>query len=160
MKISNKDFEFVTEFAMHNAAIVLEPGKEYLVESRLSPLAKENGCETLEEYVAKLRVEASMSVMHRAAIDALTTNETLFFRDFKPFEMLRKEIIPELIENRRKLRRLNIWSAASSTGQEPYSLAMLLREHFPELNDWHVTIVGTDISQSALEKAKAGIFNQ
>ena len=117
MNIVPTDFEYVSDFAMRKAAIVIEPGKEYLVESRLSPLAKAEGCSSLDEYVAKLRIESSMSEMHRQAIDALTTNETFFFRDFKSYEMLRKDVLPELIEKNRKVRRLNIWSAACSTGQ-------------------------------------------
>ncbi|MGK0238064.1 MAG: chemotaxis protein methyltransferase CheR [Candidatus Pelagisphaera sp.] len=160
MKIISKDFEFVTEFAMRKAAIVIEKGKEYLVESRFAPLAKQHGCSSLEEYVAKLRIESSMSEMHRQAIDALTTNETFFFRDFKPYEMLRKDVLPELIEQCRSSRRLNIWSAACSTGQEPYSLAMLLSERFPELETWDVSIFATDLSPTVLDQAKSGTYNQ
>jgi len=160
MKIMSKDFEFVTEFAMRKAALVIEKGKEYLVESRFAPLARQHGCSSLEEYVAKLRIESSLSEMHREAIDALTTNETFFFRDFKPYEMLRKDVLPELIEKCRSARRLNIWSAACSTGQEPYSLAMLLSEHFPELETWDVSIYATDLSPTVLDQAKSGTYNQ
>lgn len=160
MNITPTDFEYVSQFAMRKAAIVIDPGKEYLVETRLSPLAKAEGCESLEEYVAKLRIESSISEMHRQAIDALTTNETFFFRDHKPFEMMRKELIPEIIERRKALKTLNIWSAASSTGQEAYSLIMMLNQHFPELKDWKVSIIGTDLSPSALEKARSGSYNQ
>lgn len=160
MQIKELDFNYIVDFAMRQAAIVIDPGKEYLVESRLSPLARKSNCDSLEEYVAKLRLESSISEMKRQAIDALTTNETSFFRDIKPYEMLRKQLIPELIEKRRSVRRLNIWSAACSTGQEPYSLAMLLSEHFPELDNWDVSIIATDLSPTVLEQARAGKYNQ
>lgn len=160
MKVLETDFEYIREFALKKAAIVIDPGKEYLVESRLSPLAKQAGMETLDEYIAQMRIESSMSEMHRSAIDALTTNETSFFRDFKPFEMLRKEILPEIIARQGASKRLNIWSAASSTGQEPYTLAMLLKEHFPVLADWSVSIIATDLSKTVLDQAKVGAYSQ
>ena len=93
-------------------------------------------------------------------IDALTTNETLFFRDLHPFEALRTEVIPELMEKRMSTRKLRIWSAACSTGQEPYSIAMLLEEHFPALRTWQLEIVGTDLSERVLNQAREGTYQQ
>ena len=123
---------------------MLEPGKEYLVENRLTPLAEQEGYGTLEKFIGKMRSEA-VNGLHHKTIDALTTNETSFFRDFHPFEALRKHILPQLIEQRAATRQLTIWSAACSTGQEPYTLAMLLHEHFPQLRDWRISIVATDL---------------
>ena len=160
MKITSTDFEYIAEFAKKEAAIVLDSGKEYLVESRLAPLAKDLKYDSLEELVAELRVVSSVSQIYKRALDALTTNETLFFRDFKPFEMLREHILPKAIERQKSSRQLNIWSAACSTGQEPYSLAMLLSEHFPELSDWKVSIIATDLSPTALEQARSGSYSQ
>ena len=160
MPISKTDFDYVSQLAHSEAAIVLEPGKEYLVETRLGPLALLEGFATLALYIDALRYQVKVNGMHAKAIDALTTNETLFFRDFHPFESLRRFIIPEIIEKRASLRRLTIWSAASSTGQEPYSIAMLLREHFPQLNNWNVSILATDLSPTVLKLAQAGEYSQ
>ena len=107
-----------------------------------------------------MRQDPAFSALQAKAIDALTTNETFFFRDFQPFEALRKIIIPQLIEQRAVQRRLSIWSAACSTGQEPYTIAMLLREHFPQLADWSVSILATDLSPTVLAQARAGSYNQ
>jgi len=160
MPISKTDFDYVSQLAHSEAAIVLEPGKEYLVETRLGPLALLEGFATLALYIDALRTQVKVNGMHAKAIDALTTNETLFFRDFHPFESLRRFIIPEIIEKRASLRRLTIWSAASSTGQEPYSIAMLLREHFPQLNNWNVSILATDLSPTVLKLAQVGEYSQ
>lgn len=160
MAISNSDFQYVSNLARSQAAIMLEPGKEYLVESRLGPLALREGFESLAALIQKMRSEAGISGLHHKAIDALTTNETLFFRDFVPFEALRKVILPKLLETRGALRQLNIWSAACSTGQEPYSLAMLIREHFPQVHDWHINILATDLSPTVLKAAAEGSYSQ
>lgn len=160
MPISKTDFDYIAGLARSEAAIVLEQGKEYLVETRLSPLAQTEGFASLEAFISAMRAQSKVNGMHARAIDALTTNETLFFRDFHPFEALRKSILPEILDKRAGMRRLNIWSAASSTGQEPYSLAMLLREHFPQLKDWNVSILATDLSPTVLKAAQAGTYSQ
>jgi chemotaxis protein methyltransferase CheR len=160
MPISKTDFDYVRGFAHAEAALVLESGKEYLVETRLTPLAQREGFATLAAFIQQLRNESKINGLHHKAIDALTTNETLFFRDFHPFEALRRSILPPILELRAAARRLTIWSAACSTGQEPYSLAMLLLESFPQLADWTVSILATDLSPTVLKLAQAGEYSQ
>jgi len=159
MSLLENDFLFVSEMVRREAAIVLEKGKEYLVESRLAPLVQKGGYADIADMVQKLRDNGEV-VLKGKIIDALTTNETSFFRDMKPFEMLQKEVFPQLIEERKSTRTLNIWCAAASTGQEIYSICMVLREHFPELEGWDVKITGTDICQEVLDKAERGIYSQ
>ena len=160
MAISKTDFDYIVQLAQSQAAIVLEPGKEYLVENRLTTLAEREGFGTLENLIGKLRSETVINGLHDKSIDALTTNETSFFRDFHPFESLRKHILPRLIEQRAHVRELTLWSAACATGQEPYSLAMLIQEHFPQLRDWKITILATDLSATVLRIATAGHYSQ
>ncbi|HXG49765.1 MAG TPA: protein-glutamate O-methyltransferase CheR [Methylomirabilota bacterium] len=160
MPISSENFKFIQEFARESAAIVLEPGKEYLVESRLTPIAHQSGFDTLDDFLNQLRIDRRSVQFHEQVIDALTTNETSFFRDFHPFEALRQHVLPRLIEQRAGLKRLSIWSAASSTGQEPYSIAMLLREHFPQLAGWTISILATDLSPTVLAQARQGTYSQ
>ena len=152
-------FDFLCNFVREKSAIVLEPSKAYLVESRLNPVARNNGLSSLDELVAALRKPASRELA-RQVIDAMTTNESSFFRDLQPFESLKTVIIPELLERRSKDRTLNIWSNACSSGQEVYSIAMLLRESFPALAGWKVRLIATDLSTTILKKAQEGIFNQ
>lgn len=114
----------------------------------------------LSELIALMRKDLALGALTAKAIDALTTNETFFFRDFQPFEALRKVILPRLLEQRAAQRKLTIWSAACSTGQEPYSLAMLLRENFPQLAQWNLSILATDLSPTVLTQARAGSYNQ
>ncbi|HEY4259515.1 MAG TPA: protein-glutamate O-methyltransferase CheR [Schlesneria sp.] len=154
-----QDFNFVREMVRSRSAIVLEDEKNYLVESRLQPLARREGFVGIAELVTKLRSNG-FSPLHGKVVEAMTTNETSFYRDVQPFEALRKVILPELIAKRTATRQLRIWCAASSTGQEPYSLAMLLKEHFMELASWDVKILATDLSTQVLEKARSGCFNQ
>ena len=152
-------FDFLCNFVREKSAIVLEPSKAYLVESRLNPVARDNGLSSLDELVDALRKPASRELA-RQVIDAMTTNESSFFRDLQPFEALKTVIIPELLEKRSKDRTLNIWSNACSSGQEVYSIAMLLRESFPALAGWKVRLIATDLSTTILKKAQEGIFNQ
>ncbi len=160
MPISPSDFEYIREFAREEAAIVLEPGKEYLVQTRLEPIVKEEGYDSIASYLSKMRSERGFSSMHSKVIDALTTNETLFFRDFHPFETLKSEILPEIIKRRSQEKKFAIWSAASSTGQEAYSIAMLILENFPQVANWEVEIVGTDLCSKAVNKAQEGLYSQ
>ncbi len=160
MPITEANFKFIQEFARDTAAIVLESGKEYLVESRLSPIAQQSGFATLDDFINSLRADRKATLFHEQVIDAMTTNETSFFRDFHPFETLRLHILPKLIEQRAGVRRLNIWSAASSTGQEIYTISMILREHFPQLADWQVSILGTDLSPTVIKQARSGLYSQ
>jgi len=160
MSISKADFDYVAQMVRGHAAIVLEAGKEYLVENRLTPLAEQEGYESLGHLIARMRSEPNLNGLHHKCIDAMTTNETSFFRDFHPFEALRKEILPKLISQRAAARQLTIWSADCSTGQEPYTLAMILAEHFPQLVDWKVTIIATDLSPTVLKVAGLGHYSQ
>jgi len=160
MPLTAENFAFIQALARDMAAIVLDPGKEYLVDTRLSPLAEQAGFPSLNAFLQQLRTDRANTLFHDQVIDALTTNETSFFRDFHPFEALRLQILPQLIEQRSFTRRLTIWSAASSTGQEPYSLALLLKEHFPKLADWNVSILATDISATVLNQARQGLYSQ
>lgn len=160
MPITDKNFNFVRSFVAKQAAIVLDNGKEYLVESRLQPLAREEGFESLDGYIDAVRSCPITNGRHNKIIEALTTNETFFFRDHHPFEALRKHVIPELMLRNAATRTLNIWSAACSTGQEPYTIAMTLLKEFPELASWDVKITATDISDRVLEQARAGRYTQ
>jgi chemotaxis protein methyltransferase CheR len=155
-----EDFSYLSRLMHERAAIVLEPGKEYLALSRLDPVAREIGVTSVAELVDVLRREEASSPLHEQVIDALTTNETTFFRDVNPFESLRSDVLPELVERKRRTRMLTIWSAGCSTGQEPYSIAMAIREYFPELLTWQLSILGTDISASVLDRARLGRYGQ
>jgi chemotaxis protein methyltransferase CheR len=142
-----------------DAGIVLEAGKEYLVDSRLGPVAKREGLASIEALVVAAR-GARGAELRRKIVDAMTTNETTFYRDGEPFDYLEKHILPKLIQSRRDKRQLRIWYAAASTGQEPYSVSMLIREQFPELLKWQLTQLGTDYSRPALDRARAGRYSQ
>ena len=159
MSIGSDDFAYVSTMVRNDAGLVLEKGKEYLVEARLRPLAAEAGLTSVQDFIQRLKLSGG-SAIRRRVIEAMTTNETSFFRDMLPFETLRTAVLPRLIASRRDERRLNIWSAACSTGQEPYTIAMIIREHFPELIGWSCRIFATDISREVLTRAQAGRYNQ
>ena len=158
MSLAAPDFDYIAQLVHRRSAIVLEPGKEYLAESRLESVARENGLQSVTELVHHMR-SGSMD-LGDAVVDAMTTNETSFFRDIHPFDALRESVLPELIAARRVARSLTIWCAATSSGQEPYSLAMILREHFPEVRDWQIRIIATDISPSMLTRTREGRYSQ
>ncbi|HEX6961964.1 MAG TPA: protein-glutamate O-methyltransferase CheR [Lacipirellula sp.] len=150
---------FVCSFVRDRSAIELEPSKSYLIEARLGPLAKQHGYASPTELIQGVRTRRRPDLEHQL-VEAMTTNETSFFRDKHPYDALREHVIPELIKAKSAQRTLSIWSAACSTGQELYSVAMLLREHFPELSSWNVQLVGTDLSDDVLAQARAGRYNQ
>ncbi len=150
---------YVRNLVRQRAGIVLDEGKDYLIESRLATVAHEMGLASIEDVIARARTPANTNVESRV-VEALTTNETTFFRDMYPFEALRETVIPQLMKARAATRTLRIWSAASSTGQEPYSIAMTLREHFPELKSWRVRILATDLAEGILDRAKLGRYRQ
>lgn len=154
------ELDYIRTLAREKAAIVIEATKDYLIESRLEPVAKREGFESAHEFIRSMRENQGPMRFHDATIDALTTNETLFFRDHHPFEALKHPVLPELIAARAKFRKMRIWSAACSTGQEPYSLAMLVADKFPELASWDFRIVATDLSDTVLEKARTGSFSK
>ena len=159
MAIGVGEFEYIRQVVHDGSAIVLEPGKEYLAEARLLPLAHREGFGTLQELVSRMRGDPA-SLLRRKVVEAMTTNETSFFRDLHPFEALRKHVLPDLSAVRASERRLNIWCAACSTGQEPYSIAMLLREHFSHLKTWSVRLIASDLSAEILARAREGRYNQ
>ena len=158
-QISSQSFDFIASLVLRKSAIVLEPTKAYLIESRLLPVARQNGLSTLDQLVDALK-RPGASALTDAVIDAMTTNETSFFRDLHPFDALKTQIIPEMMQKRASERTLNIWSNACSSGQEVYSIAMLIREHFPELAGWKVRLTATDLSKQILDKAQSGLFTQ
>lgn len=151
--------EFVCQLVRERSAIELEASKAYLVEARLNPVARRNGYPTITTMVRTLQSKFQPD-LQRQVIESLCTCETSFFRDIHPFNALRASIVPELIKARAGRRTLNLWSAACSSGQEAYSTSMLLREHFPELAAWNVQILGTDLSDDVLEKARSGRYTQ
>jgi chemotaxis protein methyltransferase CheR len=157
--LNSDDFAYIVKLVHDRSAIVLETGKEYLVESRLLPIAQNEGCASVADLVARLR-SLSANGLRQKVIEAMTTNETSFFRDLYPFEALKKTVLPELIARRGGERTLKLWCAASSSGQEPYSIALLLREHFPGLTDWTVQFIATDLSLEMVRRARAGRYSQ
>jgi chemotaxis protein methyltransferase CheR len=159
MACSDSDYTYLRNLVLAQSSNLVDPSRNALFDTRLTPMARLAGVTNLEEFVGVLRKD-TQSHLHRAVAETMTINETSFFRDRLPFEMLRKTVFPELIARRRGQRRLRIWSAASSTGQEVYSIAMLLCEHFPEVADWDVKIVGTDLSREVIEVARAGRYRR
>jgi len=158
--ITASQFDHLRNMVLRESAIVLEPGKEYLVESRLAPIARREGLASVSELVQRLMTAPSVK-MKSEIIDAMTTNETSFFRDVHPWQTLKEQILPKIIEARRSDRRLTVWCAACSSGQEPYSLAMLLRDSFPDIvKSWDVKIIATDLSDSMLYRCREGIYSQ
>lgn len=157
--IDPADYEFLTQFLMKQSGLFLGSSKEYLLEARLIPLAQSWGLPGIRELTAEVRRHPNQQLA-QGVIEAMTTNETLFFRDKTPFDELCDQLLPPIIEARRATRSLRIWSAAASTGQESYSLAMLLKDKFPALQSWQIELFGTDLSKSALAKAEAGLYSQ
>ena len=153
------EYDFLRKCLKERSGLVLSADKQYLVESRLLPVARRTGLGNLSELVAALKRDNAEALM-TAVVEAMMTNETFFFRDKTPFEHFRATIMPELIAARRATRRIRIWCAAASTGQEPYSLAMCLKEMEREIAGWRVDILATDISSEVLEKARQGIYSQ
>jgi chemotaxis protein methyltransferase CheR len=151
------DYEFLRKLLKERSGLDLSSDKQYLVESRLNPLARRIGLSSIAELVAKIK--SGTEALTSEVVEAMTTNETFFFRDRIPFDHLRQTVLPGLVQARANRRALRIWCAASSTGQEPYSIAMCIKEFAP-LARWRVEIVATDLSHGVLEKSKAGIFSQ
>jgi len=156
--VSPSDFEYLRKLLKDSSGLDLSADKQYLVESRLVPLARKAGLTGIADLVQK--VKGGSDPLTADVVEAMTTNETFFFRDKIPFDHLRQSVIPELMQARAARRSLRIWCAASSTGQEPYSIAMVLKEFSAQLAGWRIEIVATDLSLGVLEKARAGIFSQ
>jgi chemotaxis protein methyltransferase CheR len=156
--INPDDFDFIAKLVYDRSGLVLTPDKSYLLESRLVPVARKHGLKGLTELASGLRARSAPLIAD--TVEAMTTNESLFFRDTKPFEQFRKLVLPRLLETRTVKRSLRIWSAACSSGQEAYSLAILLMEEGPKLAGWNIEIVGTDLSTQMVERARAGVYSQ
>jgi chemotaxis protein methyltransferase CheR len=156
--VTPPDYEYLRKILKERSGLDLSAEKQYLVESRLIPLARKSGHPGIPELVAKMKSGAEQLISD--VVEAMTTNETFFFRDKIPFEHLRDTILPALMAARASCKSIRIWSAASSTGQEPYSIAMCLKEKAAQLAGWRFEIVATDLSQEVLEKSKAGIYSQ
>jgi chemotaxis protein methyltransferase CheR len=156
--VNQPEYEFLRKLLRDKSGLDLSADKQYLIESRLLPLARKTGLPGISELVQKLRDGNSGLISQ--VVEAMTTNETFFFRDKVPFDHFREAILPELLKARASRRSLRIWCAAGSTGQEPYSLAMCLREMSAALSGWRVEILATDLSQEVLEKSKAGLYSQ
>jgi chemotaxis protein methyltransferase CheR len=153
------DYDFLRTALKQRSGLVLSADKQYLVESRLLPIARMAGFGNLGELVAALKRGDADALMTKV-VEAMTTNETFFFRDKTPFENFRSAVLPALLAARRGCRTIRIWSAAASTGQEPCSLAMVLKEMEADLAGWRIEIVATDLAGHVLEKARAGIYSQ
>lgn len=150
-------YELIRQTVREQTGIVLEDGKDSLVRTRLLPIARAHGMRTVDELCAQLD---GNRVLQQEVIEAMTTNETRFFRDKVPFDVLVNQVLPDVIRRNQAERSLRIWSSACSTGQEPYSIAMLLHEHFPQLAGWDVQILATDLSRKVLARARSGRYRR
>ncbi len=157
MTINNSDFELCRDLVWKNSGVVLGDDKEYLVELRLRKLAQSESIDSLTVLFKRLRNESERSLAEQV-VEAMVNTETQFFRDRNYFEMLRLSILPELRDSLTPGLRLNVWCAAASSGQEPYSVAMLLAEHFPDLANGRVRLIGSDISRKMLSRARQGVY--
>jgi len=157
--VTPDDFKHMSGLLRARSGLVLNEDKAYLLESRLTPLTRKFGMKSLDELIAEVRGKKD-SALITEIVEAMTTNESLFFRDTKPFEQLKNLVLPRLLKSRAATKKIRIWSAASSSGQEPYSIAMILKEADAQLSGWNIEIVATDLSLEILQKAKSGIFSQ
>jgi chemotaxis protein methyltransferase CheR len=156
---SSVDYGYLRQLVFGLSQNVLDPSRDYLFETRLTKLLRNQGMTQLEELVQHLKLRKN-PVLERSIAEAMTINETSFFRDARPFELLRTELLPKIIESRRAARTLRFWSAACSAGQEGYSLGMMLQEHFPLLAGWNLRIEGTDICAEVVERARSGTYHR
>jgi chemotaxis protein methyltransferase CheR len=153
-----EDFDYISKLLKDKSGLVLTKDKSYLLESRLMPLARKRGFKGLDDLIAQLR-RRDMA-LEKEITEAMTTNESFFFRDGKPFDQFRQVVLPNILKTRASKRSFRIWCAAASSGQEPYSLAMILKEEAAKFAGWRIEIVGTDLSSDILKKAKAGLYSQ
>ena len=154
-----EDIDLFSRIVKERSGLALTPEKAYLLESRLLPVARKNDLVDLFGLAAAVRSNAPEPLLEDIT-DAMTTNETFFFRDTGPFDRFREHVMPPMIKNRNYTKSIRIWCAAAATGQEPYSIAMILKEMATELAGWKLEIIGTDISKSALNKAEEGLYSQ
>lgn len=164
LKITSDEIKLITKYIYEISGIALDESKKYLLETRLNAIAEEQGCSSYQEFYTKAKADAT-KVIERKIVDAISTNETLFFRDTGPFDLLQHKIIPELIDARSSKApvvktNLKIWSAASSTGQELYSVAIVLQELLKDVSKYSIKLLGTDISDAAVSQASSGKYNK
>ncbi len=152
------EYDYLRKLLKDRSGLILSDDKQYLVESRLLPLARKAGLTSISELVLKIRNGAEGTISD--VVEAMTTNETFFFRDKIPFDHFKDSVIPELLRARAARKSLRVWCAAASTGQEPYSLAMILKDMGAAITGWRIEIIATDLSQEVLEKCKSGIYSQ
>jgi chemotaxis protein methyltransferase CheR len=157
MTIKNSDFDYIRVLLRQQVGMVLGTDKAYFVETRLTALAQQRGLDSLQDLLYQLRAKPS-PVLHQAIIDAMAINETRFFRDEFLFEKLKTTLLPEVLKRQTQQKTLNIWSAACSSGQEAYSIVILLKESFPFLRDWQVRLIASDISHTILARADEGDY--
>lgn len=157
--INTEDFDLLRRIVKTRSGLTLSPDKAYLLENRLMAVARKWGMNDIEGLAATVRGATNEELL-REITEAMTTNETLFFRDQTPFDQLEKVVLPRLLETRKEKRHIRIWSAGCSSGQEPYSVAMVAKQLGAALNDWRIDIVATDISRAMLDKARAGLYTQ
>ncbi len=153
------DFQYIRDLLYKRSGLALTEDKIYLLESRLMPIAKPKGLHSLEELVTFIKTRADEAFL-REITDAMTTNESMFFRDNKPFDQFKKIVLPQIMEAKALTKNIKIWSAACSNGQEPYSLAMLIKEEGAKMLGWNIEILGTDLCSKVLQKSKEGIYSQ
>jgi chemotaxis protein methyltransferase CheR len=162
IKLKPEERQTVAQYIHSICAITLDQTKDYLIESRLNAVMTHSGCSSFSELVNRCKADSS-GALKRSIIDEITTNETLFFRDTSPFDLLRFKIVPEIIDRRARsagVVPIRIWSAACSTGQELYSIAIILKELLGDLSRYSIRLVGTDISDQAVSRASEGAFSQ
>ena len=154
-----EDFDIISKIVKDRSGLVLTQDKAYLLESRLMPVARKRNMKGLEDLAQTLRTSRDEGLL-REITEAMTTNESFFFRDIKPFDLFRDKIMPDVLTTRASKKNLRIWCAAASSGQEPYSLSIILKEMAAKMPGWRTEIVGTDISRDILDKAKQGLYSQ
>ncbi len=154
-----EDFGLFATLVKQRSGLVLTPEKAYLLESRLMPVVRKYNMKSLEDMAASIRNKRDETVLNDIT-EAMTTNESFFFRDQKPFTAFQKILLPELLKSRAAAKQIRIWSAAASSGQEAYSLAMICAEEASKLHGWRVEIIGTDLSREMVDRAKVGVYTQ
>lgn len=157
--MNDPDFDHFCQMVRERSGLVLTPEKAYLVNSRLGPVARSLGLAGVPELLTRLRTAPTEDLVQKS-VDAMATHESFFFRDIAPFDQLAKTALPKLVEARRTTRSLRIWCAACSSGQEPYSVAMVLQEFGAQLSGWRLEIVATDMSAPILQKARSGLYSE
>ncbi len=157
--MNDSDFEIFRDYLKKSSGLILTPDKVYLLESRLLPVAKESGINDLSEMAAKIRMGSDRPLLKKIT-EAMATHESSFMRDGKPYDRFKKILLPQIMENNAATKTIRIWSAACSSGQEPYSLSMLLKEEGAKLAGWKIDIYATDISDHILDKARQAVFSQ